>query len=127
MKLKAQLHILSREAVNYGLAPVVMEEAVNPVLAAMARQLKHLQYYVVQNSQGDWLLTTLAHRRQPQQEKRVIYAFATEKMALSAQKYVSIMTIFYSENIAEYTISSQWSNEISLCLVKFRTKIPLVE
>ncbi len=43
MKLKAQLHILSRDAVNYGLAPVVMEEAVNPVLAAMARQLKHLQ------------------------------------------------------------------------------------
>ncbi|MDJ0527805.1 MAG: hypothetical protein PX634_21300, partial [Microcystis sp. M53600_WE12] len=85
MKLKAQLHILSRDAVNYGLAPVVMEEAVNPVLAAMARQLKHLQYYVVQNSQGDWLLTTLAHRRQPQQEKRVIYAFATEKMAISAQ------------------------------------------
>jgi hypothetical protein len=85
MKLKAQLHILSREAVNYGLATVVMEEAVNPVLAAVARQLKHLQYYVIQNSQGDWLLTTLAHRQQPQQEKRVIYAFATEKMALSAQ------------------------------------------
>ncbi|MFY7931884.1 MAG: hypothetical protein ACOVO7_04450, partial [Microcystis aeruginosa] len=85
MKLKAQLHILSREAVNYGLATVVMEEAVNPVLAAVARQLKHLQYYVIQNSQGDWLLTTLAHRQQPQQEKRVIYAFATEKMSLSAQ------------------------------------------
>ncbi|TRV66332.1 MAG: hypothetical protein EWV53_00965, partial [Microcystis panniformis Mp_MB_F_20051200_S9] len=85
MKLKAQLHILSREAVNYGLATVVMDEAVNPVLAAFARQLKHLQYYVVQNSQGDWLLTTLAHRQQPQQEKRVIYAFATEKMAISAQ------------------------------------------
>ena len=84
MKLKAQLHILSRDAVNYGLATVVMEEAVNPVLAAVARQLKHLQYYVVQNSQGDWLLTTLAHRQQPQQ-KRVIYAFATEKMAISAQ------------------------------------------
>jgi len=70
MKLKAQLHILSREAVNYGLATVVMEEAVNPVLAAFARQLKHLQYYVVQNSQGDWLLTTLAHRQPPQQEKK---------------------------------------------------------
>jgi hypothetical protein len=85
MKLKAQLQILSREAVNYGLATVVMQQAVNPVLEAFARQLKHLQYYVIQNSGGDWLLTTLAHRDQPQQEKTVIYAFATEKMALYEQ------------------------------------------
>jgi hypothetical protein len=85
MKLKAQLQILSREAVNYGLAPVVMQEAVNPVLENFARQLKHLQYYVIQNADGDWLLTTLAHRDNPQQEKTVIYAFATEKTALSGQ------------------------------------------
>jgi len=39
MKLKAQLHILSREAVNYGLATVVMEEAVNPVLTHLLFQL----------------------------------------------------------------------------------------
>jgi hypothetical protein len=85
MKLKAQLQLLSRQAVDNGLAPVVMQTAVNPVLEAFSQQLKHLQYYVIQNARGDWLLTTLVRRDNPQEEKTVIYAFATEKMAISWQ------------------------------------------
>lgn len=85
MKLKAQLQLLSRQAVNNGLEPVVMQTAVNPVLDAFSQQLKHLQYYILQNAGGDWLMTTLARRDNPQEEKTVIYAFATEKMAISWQ------------------------------------------
>lgn len=85
MQLEAQLRILRRSAANNGLSPEVMRQAVNPVLLAFARTLKHRQYHILQNSRGDWLLTTLARVDDPTREKTVIYAFATEKAAIDWQ------------------------------------------
>jgi hypothetical protein len=85
MKLDAQLRLLDREAPANGLSPVVMRQAVNPVLTVFARTLKHLNYYILQNSRGDWLITTLARRDDPNEEKTVLYAFATEKAAIASR------------------------------------------
>lgn len=82
MKLEAQLRILEREAAANGLSPVVIRQSVNPVLLAFARGLKHGQYYVIQNASGDWLLTTIARRDDPTEEKTVLYAFPTPKAAI---------------------------------------------
>jgi hypothetical protein len=85
MKINRQLQILLDEAPQSGVSPLVMEKAVIPVLKAFASQLQHLEYYVVQSRDRDWLITTLTHLERPQQEKRVIYAFATSEDAASSQ------------------------------------------
>ncbi|MEG3438660.1 hypothetical protein V0288_16120 [Pannus brasiliensis CCIBt3594] len=85
MQLEAQLRILGRSAAENGLSPEVMRQAVNPVLLAFARTLKHRQYHLLQSSRGDWLLTTLARADDPTREKTVIYAFATKKAAIDWQ------------------------------------------
>ncbi len=75
MKLKKQLQALVNDAPLYGVSATVMEKGVNPVLKACANELKHPKYHILQNSQGDWLLTTIALRERPEQEKTVLYAF----------------------------------------------------
>jgi hypothetical protein len=85
MQLDAQLQILSESALSNGVSPLVMRQAINPVLIAFAHTLKHLQYHVIQNSHGDWLLTTLAHRDNPKREKTVFYAFSTAQAAIAWQ------------------------------------------
>jgi hypothetical protein len=85
MKLDAQLRILHGEATAHGLSPLVMRQGVNPVLTRFARTLKHLQYHIIQNERGDWLLTTLARRDNPNEEKTVLYAFSSEKAAIAWQ------------------------------------------
>ena len=78
MTLEQQLQLIIDDAANYGVSPVVIEKAIAPVIKAYAQQLKKLEYYVLQNLAGDWVLTTINHP-QLQQSKQVIYAFVSVK------------------------------------------------
>ncbi|ACK70769.1 conserved hypothetical protein [Gloeothece citriformis PCC 7424] len=86
MKLKKQLQSLIKEAPEHGVSSIVMEKAITPVLSAFAKQLTHPKYYLITNVDGNWLLTTLSHQERPEQEKTVIYAFATPEDARTFQK-----------------------------------------
>ena len=74
MKLDQQLETIVNDAANYGVPPIVIERAIAPVLKSFAEQLQGLEYYILQNIEQDWVLTTITNP-QLQQDKRVIYAF----------------------------------------------------
>lgn len=76
MNLEEQLKILIDDAPQYGVPAVVVQKAIAPVLELFAQQLSNTEYYVLQNLDSDWVLTTIANP-QLQQEKQVIYAFKT--------------------------------------------------
>jgi len=80
MELDAQLSVLINDAANYGVSPVVIEQAIAPVLKAFASQLQHLEYYVLQNLEESWVITTIANP-QLKQQKKVIYAFKSVRDA----------------------------------------------
>jgi hypothetical protein len=84
MNLDEQLQILIDDAAKYNIAPVVMQQAIAPVIKLFAEQLKHKDYYLLQNLEQNWLLTTISNDRQAV-SKKVIYAFATVKDAASFQ------------------------------------------
>ncbi len=85
MNLDEQLEILLHEAPENGVPLLVMEKAISPVLKLFAKQLQHPIYYILQNRDRNWILTTLSHRDKPQAENTVIYAFATREDAISFQ------------------------------------------
>lgn len=76
MKLEQQLELLIADAAEHGVPAIVMEKAIAPVIKFLATQLQHEEYYVLQNLESDWVLTTIANAKL-KQEKKVIYAFAT--------------------------------------------------
>ena len=78
MELEQQLQILIDEAAQYGIAPTIMQQAIAPVFARIARQLQHLEYYVLQNLQEDWVISVIGDGKG---EKKVIYAFTTVRDA----------------------------------------------
>ena len=83
MTLEQQLQIIIDDAANYGVSPVVVAKAIAPVLKSFATQLKKLEYYILQNLENEWVLTTIVN---PQlQEKRVIYAFTSVRDAANFQ------------------------------------------
>ena len=84
MDLKQQVQVLIENAPQDGLTPQVVE-AISPVLTLLASQLGHLEYHILQTLNGDWVVTTLSNRTQPELEKNVIYAFATDKDATGFQ------------------------------------------
>lgn len=86
MKLDRQLQILIDEAPQHGVPSLVMEQVVSPVLKAFATQLQHLEYYVLQSRDRDWVVSTISHIERPQQEKQVIYAFSTSQDATNSQE-----------------------------------------
>lgn len=83
MDLDQQIQTLIKNAPQDGNTPQVVE-AITPALKLLAQQLQHLQYYILQTREQNWVLTTLSHRTQPELEKRVIYAFPTLKDASSS-------------------------------------------
>jgi hypothetical protein len=85
MNLNKQLQILVDNASKNGVSPLIMEIAIVPILQAFASKLQHLEYYILQSSHGEWVVTTLNHRQQTQTEMRVIYAFATAEDAAISQ------------------------------------------
>jgi hypothetical protein len=76
MDLEAQIQLLIDNAPQDGVTPQIMV-SIAPVLIAIAQKLNHYQYFILQNSEQDWLLTTLSNRANPGIEKQVIYAFPT--------------------------------------------------
>lgn len=75
MELEQQLQILVDDATKYGISPLVIEKAIAPVLNLFAQQLRHLEYYILQNLDEQWVLFTISDRQQLKPERQVIYAF----------------------------------------------------
>ncbi|MEM7590538.1 MAG: hypothetical protein AAF383_03275 [Cyanobacteria bacterium P01_A01_bin.83] len=84
MNLEQQLSVIIDNAENHGVPALVIEKAIAPVLKSFAQQLKHLEYYVLQNLEEDWILTTITNP-QLNQDKKVIYAFVSVQDAASFQ------------------------------------------
>ncbi|MGG6280915.1 hypothetical protein ACQ4M3_05075 [Leptolyngbya sp. AN03gr2] len=78
MNLDQQLQTLIDEAPQDGSTPQLIK-SIAPVLGAIAQRLRHLQYYVVQTLDQNWVMLTLGHRAQNEPEKNVIYAFPSLK------------------------------------------------
>ncbi|MBD2343993.1 hypothetical protein [Anabaena subtropica] len=76
MDLEAQIQLLINNAPNDGVTPHLVS-TIAPLLVAIAQKLRHTQYYILQDSEGSWVLTTLSNRANPGIEKRVIYALPT--------------------------------------------------
>ncbi|MEH1840007.1 MAG: hypothetical protein V7L20_14865 [Nostoc sp.] len=76
MDLEAQIQLLIDNAPHDGMTPNLIA-AIAPALRAIAQKLRHSQYYILQNSESSWVLTTLSNLTNPGLEKRVIYAFPT--------------------------------------------------
>lgn len=81
MELEEQLQVLIEDAVEHGIAPIVLEKAIAPVLRTIAQRLQHLEYFVLQNLQEDWVISFISARKSQKLEKKVIYAFSTVKDA----------------------------------------------
>ncbi len=87
--LEAQIQLLIDNAPQDGVTPKLVA-TIAPVLRAIAQNLQHSQYYILQNLQERWVLTTLKHKDNPAPkgttgEKRVVYAFPRlQDVALSS-------------------------------------------
>ncbi len=81
MNLDQQLQSLVKEAPNYGVPTVIMQNGVIPVINVFAKQLKYSQYYLRQTLDDNLLLTILGSEENPEIEKKVIYAFPSVKDA----------------------------------------------
>ncbi len=74
MDIPAQVQALIDEAPGDD----VMQEGIQivaEVLGQVASGLGHLQYYVLQNFENQWQVTTLEHRAQPDLQKTVLYVY----------------------------------------------------
>ena len=93
MELEQQLQILVNDAAKHGISPLVIEKAIAPVLRLFTQQLKHLEYYILQNLDDQWVLFTLSDRQQVQLEQKVIYAFPslTDAAAFQGSKDTHIL------------------------------------
>ncbi|HEY9646253.1 MAG TPA: hypothetical protein V6C88_07790 [Chroococcidiopsis sp.] len=80
MDIDQQIQALIDNAPNDGRTPNAIE-AIAPALKLIAAQLKHPQYYILQNLEQQWVMTTFNHPTQPELTKNVIQAFPTLKDA----------------------------------------------
>ena len=76
MDLQAQIQFLIDNAPQDGITPQLVA-AIAPALIQIAQKLGFPQYYILQNPSGDWVLTTLRNKSNPQLQKQVIYAYPT--------------------------------------------------
>lgn len=74
MNIDQQIQQLIEQAPQYG-ATMEEIELVAPIFQVFANRLQHSQYYVLQNLEQNWVLTTLQHRTQAQLTKNVVYAY----------------------------------------------------
>lgn len=77
MTLDQQIQVLIQEAPQYGVAPVVIEQAIAPALQSIAQQLKYSSYYILLNCQEQWVISVIKKTNSSSKEKRVVYAFTT--------------------------------------------------
>ncbi len=88
MDLDQQIQVLIDNAPQDGTTPGVVQ-AIAPALKILAEQLQRDHYYILQASDGSWVLTTLSHLDQPDLQKRVIYAYPTLQDASTASRVSS--------------------------------------
>ncbi|MEL6928392.1 MAG: hypothetical protein AAFO95_07145 [Cyanobacteria bacterium J06600_6] len=84
MTLEQQLQVIIDDAPDYGIPSAIVAKAIAPSLKSFAEQLQNLEYYILQNLDGDWVLTIITNPRL-QQDKRVIYAFTSVQDAANFQ------------------------------------------
>ena len=72
--IEAQIQSLIDNAPDDGMTPKLVA-TVAPILRAIAQKLQHSQYYIVQDLQERWVLTTLSNKANPDLEKQVVYAY----------------------------------------------------
>jgi hypothetical protein len=75
MNLDQQLQLLLDQAPPDGQIKWAVG-AIAPILKQLASNLKHLEYYIAQNMNQQWAVTTLQSTSDSTTEKRVIYAFS---------------------------------------------------
>ena len=78
MNIDQQIQALIDQSPQDGSTPALVE-AIAPVLKLLASQLRHLQYYIVQTLDQNWVFTTFTNQTQPGSERNVIYAYSTLK------------------------------------------------
>jgi len=76
MNLDKQVQLLIDDAPQDGITPKIVA-AIAPGLKLLAERLSHLQYYILQSLEQEWVVTTLRSRDEIHHEKCVIYAFPT--------------------------------------------------
>ena len=76
MDLDKQIQLLIDDAPQDGVTPRVVA-AIAPILKQIAGKLRYHSYYILQNLDQEWILTTLSNRANNEVEKSVIYAFPT--------------------------------------------------
>ncbi|MGB3308379.1 MAG: hypothetical protein WBG32_06950 [Nodosilinea sp.] len=84
MDLDAQIASLQQSAPNDGVTANAIT-TIAPTLKAIAGQLKHDQYYVLQTLEQGWMMTTLSNRNQPDTQKNIVYAYPTLQDAATGQ------------------------------------------
>lgn len=84
MDLDAQVASLQQSAPNDGVTTNAIT-TIAPTLKAIASQLKHDQYYVLQTLEQGWMMTTLSNRTQPNTQKNIVYAYPTLQAAAASQ------------------------------------------
>ncbi len=85
MDLDEQIQVLIDNAPPDQVTPQVVA-AIAPPLKLLAAKLRHLQYYILQSLDQDWVVTTLSERANRQNTKCVIYAFPTLKDVSAARE-----------------------------------------
>jgi hypothetical protein len=78
--LDRQIDELVQGAPQDGVTPGITK-VISSVLKAIAMQLHHSSYYILQSQDGSWLLTTLSNRTSPDVEKNAIYAYCNSTAA----------------------------------------------
>ncbi|KAI9134855.1 hypothetical protein [Acaryochloris sp. CCMEE 5410] len=93
MDLQPQVQALIDEAPQDGGMPAAIR-IIAPLLQGLAEQrLKFEQYYILQNLQGNWQLTTLQHRQKPGLEKTVVYGFANLQDATRSSRSSDLVAL----------------------------------
>lgn len=79
-ELNWQIEQLVEDAPQDGVTPGITR-VISAVLKAIAMQLHHSNYYILQAQDGSWLLTTLSNRNTPEVEKNVVNAYCSKTAA----------------------------------------------
>lgn len=84
MDLDTQIKLLIDNAPQDGVTPRIVA-AIAPAIKLLAQKLRHQEYYILQSLDAEWVMTILSNRTNPDEEKRVIYAYPTlEDLAASS-------------------------------------------
>ncbi|PIG90537.1 hypothetical protein [Gloeocapsopsis sp. IPPAS B-1203] len=92
MSLDKQIQLLINDAPQDGITPKVVA-AIAPGLKLLAERLGHLQYYILQSLEQEWVVTTLRSRDELHHEKRVVYAFPTLKDVVASELEPQLIAI----------------------------------